>query len=329
MRSAVVGVVLGLSCGLAQGQDEVERAPMLETRRMTPFAQVDALPSFPRRTPSLRASIPSGVPAIGRNGFGFEVPSPRLPSLGESVRLGGPGTFGVPTLNPTLPRFDVNVSRFDPRSVLSGGLGGISRGLFGEKKGRHSSLSLPFLDSRNAGDLTHKIEAVKIAEHVLRKLNDAPPGAAGGFTMMKFLYKLIKRVSRSQKGTVTKLLVLITVPYAATLAISFWMGPTTAMDLTWPGAKKGIVKVLETILKKYGRIGGAANIQSYANQLRQGVSHLDNLPGQVSRFPGRVSSLPAGAIRNVSGQARRLGRSAQPRLPSTSGGASARLDRLH
>ena len=252
MRSALVAVVLGLSCGLAQGQDGVEQAPMLEARRMTPFAQVDALPSYPRRTPVLRLAPPTAprLPAIGRNGFGLEVPSPRLPSLGESVRLGGPGTFGVPTLNPSLPRFDVNVSRFNPRSVLSGGLGGISRGLFGEKKGRHSSLSLPFLDSRNAGDLTHKIEAVKIAEHVLRNLNDAPPGAAGGFKMMKFLYKLIKRVSRSQKGTVTKLLVLITVPYAATLAVSFWMGPTTAMDLTWPGAKKGIVKVLETILKK-------------------------------------------------------------------------------
>ncbi|MCA8921771.1 MAG: hypothetical protein KDD82_08175, partial [Planctomycetes bacterium] len=297
MNKAIAGCVLGVCCLAAQAQELEEAQPRTRSgatvarqaeldaeaqRRFGVFANVDALPTYPTRRSSLGAparlappSLPSpSLPAVGRNGFGLELPSPALRSPGASLRLSAPSPFGGPSFSSTLPGFGVATPAFDPNAALGqlpslpslGGLPGAS-GLFGSKRGRHSSMSLPFLDSKSAGDLTYKIEAVKIAETALKELNGAPPGAAGGFKMMKFLYKLIKRVRPRQKGMVVKLLVLITVPYFATLAVSWFTGLTTAMDLTWPGAKKGIVKVLELILKKYGRIGGAANIQSYAAQL--------------------------------------------------------------
>ncbi|MCA8920591.1 MAG: hypothetical protein KDD82_02210, partial [Planctomycetes bacterium] len=81
---------------------------------------------------------------------------------------------------------------------------------------------------------------------------------------------------------------------------------------TWPGAKKGIVKVLELILKKYGRIGGAANIQSYAAQLS-----------------GGAAGLGAGQLGGLAGQARRQLGSGLGSVPGIAGGGgSGRLPRL-
>ncbi|MEZ6187667.1 MAG: hypothetical protein R3F62_21985 [Planctomycetota bacterium] len=221
-----------------------------------------------------------------------------MPTGAGSLRLGGLNPFGGTGFSSAIPTFDVglpnlssipgingNVSLGSAASTLSNGAG-----LFGNKEGRHTSTTLPFLDTSNAEDLTYKIEAVKIAEAALKEMQSAPSGAAGGFKMMKFLYKLIKSVGSRQKGLVNSMLVLITVPYFATLAASWWMGPTTAMDITWPGAKQGITTVIEQVLKKYGRIGALTDIGSYATQLTSLPGQLTSLPGQLSNLPGQLGS---------------------------------------
>ena len=159
------------------------------------------------------------------------------------------------------------------RLLEGGGLGGLT-----QRRGHHTSTSLPFLDTRSQQDLAFKLEAVKISEAALKELRQAPGGAAGGFQMMKFLSKLVKQVSSRQKGLVNSMLVLVTVPYFATLASTWWMGPNTAMDITWPGAKQGISSMIEQVLKRYGRIGAGTNLQNYAGQLAQSAT----LPGAGS-----------------------------------------------
>ncbi|MCA8921772.1 MAG: hypothetical protein KDD82_08180 [Planctomycetes bacterium] len=311
MNKLIVACVLGVLCvpaaqaGLSSKKKKriIARQKQLNAewqQRFTSFVNVDAVPTFP--------STASGLPSLGSNGFGLEVPSVSLPSPAASLRLPGLSPFGGTSFGSTLPGFNVGLPNLSPTSVMSGipnlpSVGSLSggAGLFGSKKGHHTSTSLPFLDTRDAGDLTYKIEAVKIAEAALKELKNSAPNSAGGFQMMKFLAKLIKSVGQRQKGLVGGMLVLITVPYFATLAASWWMGPTTAMDITWPGAKQGITTVIEQVLKKYGRIGGAMDIGSYATQLTQGVSHLASLPGQISSLPGQISSLP-GQVSSLPGQ---------------------------
>ncbi|MCA8921773.1 MAG: hypothetical protein KDD82_08185 [Planctomycetes bacterium] len=172
-------------------------------------------------------------------------------------------------------RFSSQSSRIPAYRLLEGGgLGGLT-----QRRGHHTSTSLPFLDTRSQQDLAFKLEAVKISEAALAELRQAPDGAAGGFHMMKFLdNKLMRQVSSRQKGLVNSMLVLVTVPYFATLASTWWMGPNTAMDITWPGAKQGISSMIEQVLKRYGRIGAGTNLQNYAGQLAQSAT----LPGAGS-----------------------------------------------
>ncbi|MCA8924962.1 MAG: hypothetical protein KDD82_24340 [Planctomycetes bacterium] len=190
--------------------------------------------------------------------------------------------------------------------------------VFGQRRGRHTSTSLPFLDTRDVGDLTYKIEAVKIVEAALKELQRSPDNSLGGFQMMKFLRKLIGRVSSRQKGLVNSMLVLISVPYLATLSSTWWMGPTTAMDITWPGAKRGVGYMIEQVLKRYGRIGMGMNLQSYASQLVQGgglaelaggaglsaggaLSQLDVRLGDAGRSTGELLGNVAGRLGKQAG----------------------------
>jgi len=271
------------------------------------FANVDALPTFPSRFPtglpnltrSINLNAPTlptlRMPGLGTNTFGLELPSLSLRSPGASFRFDGLNPFGGVNFSPRLPSFNVGMPNFSPTSVLNsvpnfsnvGTLMG-GAGLFGSRKGKHTSTSLPFLDTRNAGDLAYKIEAVKICEAALKELKDCPDNSVGGFKMMPFLYKLIKSVSSRQKGMVNGMLVLIVVPYVAALAASFGTSPTVAMDATFPAAKRGITTVIEQTLKKYGRIGAGTNIQNYASQLSQGVSHLASIPGQAGNLAGQA-----------------------------------------
>ncbi|MEZ6187665.1 MAG: hypothetical protein R3F62_21975 [Planctomycetota bacterium] len=155
----------------------------------------------------------------------------------------------------------------------------------GEREGDHTSTTLPFLDTTDMEDLAYKLETVKVAEAALKELKSSGGGAAGGFKMMKFLNKLMKKVSSRQKNLVNSMLMLVSVPYFSTLASSWWMGPTTAMNITWPGAQQGIGSMIEQVLKKFGRIGMGMNIQDYASQLVSGQAGMD-LSGGLGGLTG-------------------------------------------
>lgn len=163
-----------------------------------------------------------------------------------------------------------------------------ARGVFSERRGEHTSTSLPFYVASTAEDLGFALESVKISEAALKELRSSGGGAAGGFQMMKFLQKLLGQVSQRQKGLVNGMLILVSVPYFATLASAWWMGPNTAMDLTWPMAKEGIAGMIEQVLKRFGKIGMGTSLDSFMPG-GGGMSGFGNLGGGMSGFGGGTS----------------------------------------
>ncbi|MEZ6187668.1 MAG: hypothetical protein R3F62_21990 [Planctomycetota bacterium] len=342
--------VLCASGAFAQGEvarvvEDQVRLNQAWQQRFVPFASPDSLPTFAPRLPSLQRtvqlqapSLPSvNLPSLGTNAFGLQLPSPNLRSPAASLRLDGLNPFGGSSFSTSLPQFGVgglggglsgvttgvntlsNLQNLNAGSVLGmipgagRAIGSVTgRSLFGnQREGEHSSPSLPFLDSSDAENLTYKIEAVKIIEHTLKKLKDSAPGAAGGFQMMGFLFKLVQRVAKRQKGMVAAILVLVTVPYAATLATTWMSGPTTAMEIIWPMAKKAIVALGMKLLKKLGRkradaaeteAGFAESTQDPEHDFQDRVRELEGLSAEARAELEELAGLERGSTRPVEGR---------------------------
>jgi len=184
-----------------------------------------------------------------------------------------------------------------------------ARGQFSERRGEHTSTSLPFYVASTADDLGFALESVKISEAALKELRSSGGGAAGGFKMMKFLQGLMGKVSQRQKGLVNGMLILVSVPYFATLASAWWMGPNTAMDMTWPMAKEGIAGMIEQVLKRFGKIGMGTSLDSFMpggggmgglGDLGGGMSSFGNLGGGMSL--DSFGSGPLGQLNDTLGQ---------------------------
>ena len=181
-----------------------------------------------------------------------------------------------------------------------------ARGQFSERRGEHTSTSLPFYVASTADDLGFALESVKISEAALKELRSSGGGAAGGFQMMSFLQDLLGKVSQRQKGLVNGMLILVSVPYFATLASAWWMGPNTAMDMTWPMAKEGIAGMIEQVLKRFGKIGMGTSLDSFMpggggmSGFGGGASPFGNLGGGVSL--DSFGSGPLGQLNGTLGQ---------------------------
>ncbi|MEZ6183415.1 MAG: LysM domain-containing protein [Planctomycetota bacterium] len=118
-----------------------------------------------------------------------------------------------------------------------------------------TSQTLPFRNYASLGGNVRGISRVKIAEDVLEHLNQAPPGAAGGFYMASYLTETLVRAPAPDKAIVGGMLALIMTPYSATLASTLGTAPTFAMDAVFPAAKTALSTTIQTTLTSYGRVG--------------------------------------------------------------------------